>query len=219
MPGDPVLNISASTNIFTVSIINSTPGSICESGSTNLEAIPSSGADVLWFDTPNGVNVLFSGQIFTTPNINNTTTYYALASVNGCTEGVRIPVTATVTPLPTINSVNGSLICNSGSGTLTATASAGVINWYDLPNGGVSLNTGTTFNTPSVSATTTYYLDATVNGCVSSTRTPVTLTVQKTPLPTANTNQSFCDIEQATISNIIITGASVLWYKYRRYSY
>tara|TARA_R110002096_G_scaffold200322_1_gene384198 strand:+ start:3854 stop:7144 length:3291 start_codon:yes stop_codon:yes gene_type:complete len=212
MPGDPVLNISASTNIFTVSIINSTPGSICESGSTNLEAIPSSGADVLWFDTPNGVNVLFSGQIFTTPNINNTTTYYALASVNGCTEGVRIPVTATVTPLPTINSVNGSLICNSGSGTLTATASAGVINWYDLPNGGVSLNTGTTFNTPSVSATTTYYLDATVNGCVSSTRTPVTLTVQKTPLPTANTNQSFCDIEQATISNIIITGASVLWY-------
>ena len=38
---------------------------------------------------------------------------------------------------------------------------------------------------------------------LTSTRTPVTLTVQKTILPTANVNQSFCDIEQPTISNII----------------
>lgn len=212
MPGDPILNIAASTSIYTSSIVDTTSGNICGSGTTSLEAVPSVG-DVLWFDTPTGGNVIFSGQIFTTPIINTTTTYYALASINGCTEGIRVPVTAIVTPMPTIISVNDSLICNSGTGTLSAVASAGVINWYDLPSGGTSLNTGSTFNTPNVNSTTSYYVDATVNGCITSTRTPVTLTVQKTTSPTTtNTNQSFCDIEQATVLNIDVVGTSVLWY-------
>ncbi|ULC60670.1 T9SS type B sorting domain-containing protein [Flaviramulus sp. BrNp1-15] len=211
-PGDPTLNISASSSIYTPFIVNTNTASICESGSVTIEATASLG-DVLWFDESTGGSQIGVGQTYTTPVINTNTTYYALASINGCLEGQRIPVTVIVTPLPTIDSVTGDLVCESGSGNLSATASAGTINWYDIPSGGTSLFSGTSFTTPVVSTTTTYYVDATVNGCTTSSRTAVTLTVQSTPLPTTtNSNQSFCDIEQTTISDLIVTGNEILWY-------
>lgn len=210
--GDPTLNISTSTSIYTTSIINTNTANICESGSVTIEATASLG-DVLWFDASTGGTQLGNGQNFTTPILNTTTTYYALASINGCLEGERVPVTVIVTPLPTINSISEDLVCNSGSGTLSATTSEGVINWYTVSSGGASIFSGPTFITPIVNTTTTYYVDAIVNGCISSTRTPVTLTVQKTNIPTTtNSNQNFCDIEQATISDIAITGQNILWY-------
>jgi gliding motility-associated-like protein len=211
MPGDPVLNISASSSIYTENILNTTSYSICGSGSAYLEAIASQG-DVIWFDVATGGTSIATGTAFVTPVLNTTKTYYAAVSVNGCLDGARTPVTATVTTIPTINSVSGDLVCESGSGTLSATASAGVINWYDVPTGGISLAAGSTFNTPQLNTTTTYYVDATFNGCTTLTRTAVVLTVQKTPIPTGNANQSFCDIENATISNLTSVGNGVLWY-------
>ncbi|WP_194768715.1 T9SS type B sorting domain-containing protein [Tamlana sp. I1] len=212
MPGDPTLNISTSTTIYTTTITSSTPGSVCESGSVILEATASQSADVLWFDAQTGGTPLDSGLTFTTPILNTSTTYYALASINGCLEGPRTPVVATVKPLPEILSVTDDLVCESGSGTLSATTSQGDINWYDVPSGGVSLYTGWAFTTPVLNTTTTYYVESVFNGCVSSNRTPVTLTVQKTVAPTGNANQRFCDIEKAKVSDLIVSGSHVLWY-------
>jgi gliding motility-associated-like protein len=212
LPGDPIINISASTKIFTNQILDSKPASRCGSGSLTLEATASQG-DILWFDSVASNTPIFNGQIFTTPAINSTTTYYVLASENGCTDGLRVPIIATVFQIPTITSVNGDLVCDSGSGTLSATASAGTINWYNVSTGGSSLFSGITYTTPVVNSTTTYYVDATANGCTTATRTPVIVMVQKTAMPTtANSNQSFCDIEQATISNLLVSGNAVLWY-------
>ncbi|WP_445736151.1 Ig-like domain-containing protein [Mariniflexile sp.] len=211
LPGDPVLNISASTKIYTNAITNVKPASICGSGMLTLEATPLYGT-VLWFNSATGGIPINTGLTFTTPTLNITTTYYALASLNGCTTGDRTPIIATINQIPTIVSTVGSLICDSGSGTLSATASAGVINWYDVSIGGSVLGTGTTFITPTLNATKTYYIDATLNGCTTLMRAPVTVTVQKTPLPIANASQRFCDIENATVSNLTITGNAVLWY-------
>ncbi len=60
---------------------------------------------------------------------------------------------------------------------LAATASAGTINWYASATGGSSIGTGTTFTTPSITTTTSYWADATNNGCITSARTEVTATV------------------------------------------
>ncbi|PWH81480.1 hypothetical protein DIS18_14455 [Algibacter marinivivus] len=212
MPGDPVLNISASSSIFTTSIVNTIPAARCGNGTVNLEATASQG-DVLWFATSTSSTPIFNGPVFTTPSLSASTTYYALASINGCVNGERIPVTATINPIPTINSINDDLICESGSGTLTATASAGTINWYNAPTGGIPINAGTSFTTPNLNTNTTYYVDATLNGCTTASRTAITVTVQQTLIPTTtNSNQIFCDIEQATTSNIVATGNNVLWY-------
>ena len=172
LPGDPILNISASSTIYTNAITNFKTASICGSGSVTLEATPLYGT-VLWYDAPTGGTQLASGSTYTTPSLTTTTTYYALASVNGCSTGLRVPVAATVTTIPSIVSVTNKTVCEPSSGALSASSSAGVINWYDAPAGGTSLATGSTFITPVLNATKTYYVDATVNGCTTLSRTPV----------------------------------------------
>lgn len=211
MPGDPILNISASSTIYTNKITSVKNASRCGSGVVTLEATPLYGT-VLWFNSLTGGTFIASGLTFTTPTLNTTTTYYALASINGCTTGLRTPLEATVTTIPSIVSFTNKTVCQISSGTLSANSSSGVVNWYDAPTGGASLFAGPTFVTPVLNTTKTYYVDATFNGCTTLSRTPVTLTVQITPLPSANTSQSFCDIENATISNLAITGSAVLWY-------
>ena len=101
LPGDPVLNISASTSVYTNSIIGTSPAFRCGDGMVTLEAIPFKGT-VLWFNDATGGTPISSGNTFSIPVLNSTTTYYVLASANGCIEGERTPVIATVYKLPVI---------------------------------------------------------------------------------------------------------------------
>lgn len=67
----------------------------------------------------------------------------------------------TLCQAPSILSATGDSICTSGSVTLSATASPGAtLNWYSAATGGTSLGTGSTYITPSISTTTTYYAGA-----------------------------------------------------------
>jgi len=75
--------------------------------------------------------------------------------------------------------------CGTGTVTLGATASAGTINWYSTLIGGSSLGTGTSYTTPSISTTTTYYAEATDNGCTTAVRTAVVATVKAIPIVSA----------------------------------
>jgi len=69
--------------------------------------------------------------------------------------------------------------CGTGSVSIGIVPTAGVVNWYATSTGGTSLGTGTTFNTPSISSTTTYYAEVTNAGCVS-LRTPIIATIRST---------------------------------------
>ncbi|MDD7887040.1 T9SS type B sorting domain-containing protein [Flavivirga sp. 57AJ16] len=218
-PSEPTLDISTSTSISTASIIASQGSSRCGSGSLNMTATASPGATVLWFDSDydpvSPGTQLGTGNSFTTPTINATTTYYAYASINGCIVGDRTPVRAEILPIPTILSVDGEVVCESGSGVLSAVPSSGDVNWYYNLNDVIPFFTGNTYTTPVLSSSTTYYVEAertALSGCKSPTRTPVTLTVQKTPTPTANVSQVFCDIDTATISDLVATGNAIKWY-------
>ena len=103
-PGDPVVDISASTKITITSILSTVDGIGCGEASVTLEATAAIG-DVLWFDSANGGTPIATGTTFNTPFITTTTTYFALASANGCLEGERIPVIATINPMPPINTL------------------------------------------------------------------------------------------------------------------
>jgi len=211
MPGDPLVDISASTKITVPSIVSTLDGSSCGPGSVSLEASVSGGT-VVWFDTPTGGLQLATGTSFNTPNISTTTTYYALATANGCLEGNRTPVVAIIKDVPMITGTTDAVVCEGGSGYLTASANLGTINWYDSLTGGTLLATGSSFTTPFVTNDTTYYVDATLNGCNSTSRATVIIHVQKTGIPTATPVQTFCDIENATVGNLTASGTDVQWY-------
>lgn len=101
MPGDPIVDISASTQIQVTNLTSVSGTGRCGTGQVNLEATTTAGT-VLWFDAATGGNLVGSGLTFTTPVLNSTTNYYALSSVNGCTEGVRQVVTATILAMPEV---------------------------------------------------------------------------------------------------------------------
>ena len=211
MPGDPDVDISASTKIKVPSITSTINGSNCGPGSVAIQALSSAGI-VVWFDAPSGGTQIGTGSSFNTPNINTTSTFYAIASVNGCLDGARTPVVATIKPIPLITSTTGALICDGGSAVLSASANIGTVNWYNLISGGTVLATGNSFTTPSVTNTTTFYVEATSNGCTTTTRTAVTVIVQKTAIPNADALQAFCDIDTATVGDLTASGTNIKWY-------
>ncbi|HLP13353.1 MAG TPA: M4 family metallopeptidase [Flavobacteriales bacterium] len=53
--------------------------------------------------------------------------------------------------------------CDAGTVDLAATAT-GTLSWYTVPSGGSPVATGSTYTTPSISSTTTYYVEANTGG-------------------------------------------------------
>ena len=155
--------------------------SVCSGNSTALTASGASNGDYEWYDSPVAGNLLLISQIFITPPLTATTVYYVQTSSNGCASA-RTAVTVTVNPTPTSPNVTGATICPSTTAHLTASSSSGSIEWYDAETGGNLVNTGNIFDTPVLTTTTTYYVQATIGSC-SSSRTPVTATVGSGPNP------------------------------------
>ena len=108
--------------------------------------------------------------------------------------------------------VNGSRSL-AGTVSLSATTSSGItVDWYANSIGGNVLSGGLgtlSYNTPSISTTTTYYAQTRniSTGCVSSSRTPVTATVNY-PTPFSHSGRIY------NSNNIGIAGISIkLYYK------
>ena len=103
---------------------------------------------------------------------------------------------------------NPSSICNSGSTTLTATASpssGATYRWYNAQTGGTLLHTGSAYS-PSLTTTTTYYVDASYTSPTYTTvRRAVTVTVNPNSVGgSASASQSICS--GSTPSNISLSG-------------
>lgn len=112
---------------------------------------------------------------------------------------------------PTITGTTPGSRCGTGTVTLGATASAGTINWYNVVSGGSSLGAGTSFPTPSIAATTTYYVDATDAGCTTASRTAVVATVNPLPIATiafTAGNGVICNGDDTQLEVTVTTGTT-----------
>lgn len=183
MPGDPTLQLSASTTLsIAAQITATTPASNCGPGSVTLSATASSGT-ISWYNTNTGGTVLGTGTNYTTPTLSNTTSYYVTSSE--CT--VRTEIKATIISLPNYPSTTNSILyCLNNSATpLTATAEANsTLNWYTVASGGTSSATSPTPTTSS-SGITKYYVSQTntLTAC-EGPRAEITVTINA--LPTVN---------------------------------
>lgn len=151
-------------------------GSVIQSLTTN---IPNGTSRVtLNFDVPAGTNLQLGATANANLYRNNSGPSYpytiqGVVSITNSTAGTgyyysfydweiltppcvseRAQITAIITSPPTVTSASR---CGTGSVTLSASGTAD-LNWYDAATSGNLLNTGTTFNTPSISSTTTYYV-------------------------------------------------------------
>jgi hypothetical protein len=188
-------------------ITGTIPAERCGNGTVTLQATASSGT-ISWYANATGGTALVTGTSFTTPSLSATTTYYVEAANATCNSS-RIAVIATVNAQPSITGTTPANRCGSGSVTLQATASSGTISWYANATGGTALAMGTSFTTPSLSATTTYYVEAANGSCIS-TRTAVTVSISQTAAPTGIASQTFCAGE--TVGLILVSGTNIIWY-------
>ncbi len=175
-PGDPVLNISASSTINIPQVNPPADYSICEGQNVTLNATATYGT-INWYQNLTGGTPSATGNSFTTPNLTTSTIYYLDAYPISCATGTRTPLTVNVIqiPKPTLNPANN--ICGNTLATLTASTDVGSINWYSGLTDTIPLATGNNFTTPVLTTNTTYYVDAINNGCSSSPRMSATINV------------------------------------------
>ena len=119
--------------------------------------------------------------------------------------------TSTTIYIPQITNTTSASRCGNGTLNLTATASGGIINWYDVPNGGISLATGNNFTTPNLSATKSYYVDAYSNQCPTATRTLVTATINEIPSVVSVVSGTICDSGIVTLEATASVG-NIQWF-------
>lgn len=177
---DPPLNIVASTSIYIPQITSTINATVCESGSATITATSSEG-EIYWYSTNirNTEPELERGNSFTVNNISETTTYYASLVVNGCNTFPRIPVTINVLPSPAITNIRNAKIC-SGIAVLSATASSGVVNWFETATSTIPIFTGVNYTTPELTETTSYFVEANNGNCNATSRTEITAEVDNT---------------------------------------
>jgi len=120
-----------------------------------------------------------------------TTTYTISATNGGCT--ATSPVTITVTQPPALPTSSAQSVCYGANAQVTASALA---DWYTVPTGGTSIGSATTYTTPALTATTTYYMEGASNGCPPTARNPVTVTVNPFPntVPGVTSPSTGCNI-------------------------
>lgn len=189
-------------------ITSTIPTTICSGETFTISATASAGT-LAWYNLPTGGIVQGTGTSFSLSNWTTTTTFYVQATDGSC-QSARIPVIVTVNQRPTNTSITPGTRCGIGTVTLAAAFSSGTISWFTNSSGGTAIATGGTFTTPIISASTTYYVEAENNGCISSSRTAITATVTSISAPTGNQNQTFCASE--TVGLLAVTGSNVIWY-------
>ncbi|MFN8145238.1 MAG: CotH kinase family protein [Bacteroidia bacterium] len=175
----------------------------CGNGTITLTATDT--ATVRWYSSASGGSLLATGNTFTTPVLTQTTTYYVEAG-NFCPSS-RIAVSAVISS-STANPVASNVSrCGSGSVTLTASDTA-TIYWYDSASGGLLLATGNSYTTPSISSTTTYYVEA--GAFCPSARIPVQAIISTTTAAPVTQNASRCGTGSVTLS--ATDTAAIRWY-------
>jgi hypothetical protein len=174
-------------------VISVTGATVCSGNSTSISAMVTGTAQ--WYATSTPTAPLATGTLYTTPILNNTTTYY-VRDTSMCGTSSLTPVTVTVIPTPTvsINASPSSVICAGNMITLTASG-ADTYTW----------NTSATSTV--ISATpltnTTYTLDASSMTCPGSYTASIFITVN--PNPTVNIvstpgSMSICAGNSATLN-------------------
>ena len=160
-----------------------TGNSACGTSTVAINAAGGAAGQYRWYTVPTGGTAIAgeTNSAYITSVITLTTTYYVSIN-NGTCESTRTPVIATIIPLPSAPTATGNSACGPISITLNASGGvAGQYRWYAAPTGGTAITgeTNSSYSTPVISTTTTYYVSI-YNGTCESTRTAVIATIQTT---------------------------------------
>jgi len=198
-------------------IINKTPPPstsasnqvFCDIDNPTVADLAITGDGVQWYDSDSSTTPLNS-----TDNLIDGEDYWASQTdaTSSCESATRVEVIVTIntTPPPTTTQTNQTF-CEIDNTTIGNLAVSGTnVQWYDTETSTTPLSsTDTLIDGEDYWASDTN----TTTGCESATRIVVNVTINTTPPPTTTqTNQTFCEIDNATIADLAISSNNVQWY-------
>lgn len=208
--------VTVSINVATYTLSPATD-TICVGGSTTLNLSPATGytpGAISWESSSNGgttwdpitgantVNYTVSGipslrRYRTKITQNSLVCYSNVAAVD-------------VRNMQITNTVNAER-CGPGTVTLTATGNGTQINWFATATSTTPLSSGTSFTTPALTSSATYYVNTTRNGC-ESPRVAVTATINEQPQINLGHDTLICPGTSLTLNSVTATaGVSRIW--------
>jgi hypothetical protein len=182
---------------------------VCGSGTTAI-ALTGNTGNVQWQISTN--NIDFTDIPSATSNTLNTgnissETYYRANVTNGICPSTLSNVATVYINNPLVLTTTPASVCGTATTAISATGSAGsTLNWYASATGGSSLGSGLSYTTPSLTANTTYYVDATLGNGYS------TSSVLQSVTPSSSLTTSSTDggiVFTTSQANIGITSAKI----------
>lgn len=181
---------------------------VCVGNTVSLSAMAIGSSSYTWTG-PNGFTSTSQNPIISNASVAATGTY--TVTINSGTTCSATATTHVLINQATAPTSTGASRCGDGTLTLTATGCVGgTISWYGSLTGGSALTTGVTYTTPSLTNTTNYYLECTLNNCTSTTRNVATATIN--PVPTGVSADSNSPIRTGNTINLSANGGGTyLW--------
>lgn len=183
----------------------------CASGNIDLVGtyIPRSegiaiSTGLTWSSSNSTVNSKISGNILSLSGIpvGNYTLSFTYVNGNGCTSTYTLTnglaINTGAIEVPSANNVTNCGLGLSAALSVLSPDATVSYDWYETLTGGSSFHTGTSYNTPSLSANKSYFVAARKAGCISS-RKQINVTVVNTDV-NAGPDYSSCDNNTGSVN-------------------
>lgn len=189
-------------------VINSNiPTTFCDVITVSLNdytnSVPPAGTELKWSLNPDPDEQADEGNHLNNAQVNNPNagSYYGFFydAVNSCVSP-SLEVTITQNTTPVITGTTDDTICGPGTAMLTVTGNIPnspeqpSFRWYATQNGTEVLSNFAEFS-PNIATTTTFWVEATANGCTSE-REAVTATVKPQPSAGTPSDTSSCSVAE-----------------------
>ncbi|HUM47332.1 MAG TPA: GEVED domain-containing protein, partial [Chitinophagales bacterium] len=196
------------TGIPVAGTLTITPEEFCEPGTIAVVTLTDypidPGLTFEWQQSPDGSNWNMipgaTGYIYNSPPLFGSSYYRVKVTCTTSGESSFSNTTSiTLIPVPDPPQTTGNIRCGAGTVQLTAVGSGGNLLWYDQATGGNYLGSGSPFITPSISTTTTFYVEENIaTGCVS-LRAPVVADIYFPDISAVADDETICNGEPVNL--------------------
>ncbi len=201
------LEVSVIVNDPSTPTTGNSTQTFCTIDNPTIADIQVNETNIVWYDAVSGGNVLASTDGLT----DNATYYVALFDpATGCESSVRLAVTVNISDAPTPTTTDATqefcLSVNPTVGDIQVNETNTI--WYNAAIGGTVVAAS-----DALIDGMTYYAAQIVNGCESSIRLAVTVTIINGGTPsTGDDTQDFCLADNPTIADIQANESNIVWY-------
>jgi hypothetical protein len=204
--------VNAATSAVTIlpaSTVSASPNVICLSGTSVLSVAPPTGygnALLQWQSSPDGVAPYSdisaaTSNSYTTPAITQNA-YYKLIIRDGAGTTCSALLQPVIVTNPQVTGTTPASRCGAGTVRLAATGTS--LHWYTNSTGGSAIGSGTSFTTPVIGSTTTYYVSAGGSGSSGSVGLPVVISTNSPSSGTTNFGLVFDALSAFTLNTVTV---------------